>query len=167
MRKMSGNRFLIGITVILLLTAAIWICVTVGIFSGRPISPQSESSVHRQEDAEGICFENDDELRGRMTRVIMRRGAEAPNPEDPQDAYLQKLYDGTLLCFAEAARAVWPELDTGMLSERLLFEDDAEKNAFIKLVERLISGVRIDKPEDITYWINKETLAELLRQKGQ
>jgi hypothetical protein len=30
-----------------------------------------------------------------------------------------------------------------------------------------IGSVRIDKPEDITYWVNKDTLAELLRQDGR
>ena len=80
--------------------------------------------------------------------------------------YLQKLYDGTLLCFAEAAREVWPELDSGFLSDTRLFEDDNEKAEFMELARRLIGSVRIDKPDDITYWVNKDTLAELLRQDG-
>ena len=49
----------------------------------------------------------------------------------------------------------------------MLFEDDHEKAEFIELARRLIGSVRIDKPEDITYWVNKDTLAELLRQDGR
>ena len=98
---------------------------------------------------------------------MTRRAAEIPNPVEPQDVYLQKLYDGTLLCFAEAAREVWPELDSGFLSDTMLFEDDKEKAEFMELARRLIGSVRIDKPEDITYGVNKDTLAELLRQDGR
>ena len=36
----------------------------------------------------------------------------------------------------------------------------------MELARRLIGSVRIDKPEDITSWVNKETLAELLQQDG-
>ncbi len=152
---------------ILVLTAVIWICVAVGTDPGRPESPQSDSAVYQQERNEGIRFEKDDELRGRMVRVMTRRAAETPNPVEPQDVYLQKLYDGTLLCFAEAAREVWPELDSGFLSDTMLFEDDNEKAEFMGLAQRLIGSVRIDKPEDITYWVNKDTLAELLWQDGR
>ena len=48
----------------------------------------------------------------------------------------------------------------------MLFEDDNEKAEFMELARRLVGSVRIDKPEDITYWVNKDTLAELLRQEG-
>ena len=37
----------------------------------------------------------------------------------------------------------------------------------MELARRLIGSVRIDKPEDITYWVNKDTLAELLQQDWQ
>ena len=157
-------RIMVGIACILVLTAVIWICVTSGGGSGRQESPQPDSAVHHQERNDGIRFERDDELRGRMVRVMTRRAAETPNPVEPQDVYLQKLYDGTILCFAEAAREAWPELDTGFLSDTMLFEDGDEKAAFMELARRLIGSVRIDKPEDITYWVNKDTLAELLRQ---
>ena len=35
------------------------------------------------------------------------------------------------------------------------------------LAGRLIGSVRIDKPEDITCWVNKDTPAELRRQDGR
>ena len=37
----------------------------------------------------------------------------------------------------------------------------------MQLARRLIGSVWIDKPEDITYWVNKDTLAELLLQDGR
>ena len=168
MKKISGiRRIMVGIACVLVLAAVIWICVTVGGASGRPESPQPDSTVQQPERSNGIRFEKDDELRGRMVRVMTRRAAEAPNPAEPRDVHLQKLYDGTLLCFAEAAKAVWPELDTGLLSGCLLFEDRAEQTMFMEMAGRLIGSVRIDKPEDITYWVNKDTLAELLWQEGR
>ena len=168
MKRNNGiQRIMVGIACILVLMAVIWICVTAVIESGGPESPQPESTVQQLERNKGIRFERDDELRGRMVRVMTRRAAEAPNPVEPQDVYLQKLYDGTILCFAEAAREVWPELNTGLLSDTMLIEDDNEKAAFMELAQRLIGSVRIDKPEDITYWVNKDTLAELLRQDGR
>ena len=125
MKRNNGiRRIMVGIACILVLTAVIWICVTVGGGSGRQESPQPDSTVQQPERNNGIRFEEDDELRGRMVRVTTRRAAEAPNPVEPQDVYLQKLYDGTILCFVEAAREVWPELDTGFLSDSMLFVDD-------------------------------------------
>ena len=165
MKRTNGFRWILtGIAGVLVLAAVIWLCVTAG---GGPGRPEPEAAVEQQEGKGGIRFENDDELRGRMVRVMTRRAAEAPSPAAPQDVELQKLYDGTLLCFAEAAREVWPELDPGLLSGKLLFADDDEKAAFMALAGRLIGSVRIDKPEDITYWVNKDTLAELRRQDGQ
>lgn len=114
----------------------------------------------------GICFEHDDELRGRMVRVITRRAAAIPLLADPKNVYLQKLSDGALLCFAEAAKLVWPELDTGSLPRSLLFESEEERASFTELARKLIGNVRITKPEDITYWVNRETLSELLPKEG-
>ena len=37
----------------------------------------------------------------------------------------------------------------------------------MELARRLIGSVRIDKPEDITYWVNRETLSELLAGAGE
>ena len=147
----------------MLLGAAILICVAAGFFPGRQKPPETDADLQLRI-ADGIRFEPSDELRGRMLRVMARRAAETSIPEDGEAIYLQKLYDGTLLCFAEAAKQVWPELDTGSLSGCLLFEDEAERAKFMEQAARLIGEPCIDKPEDITYWINKETLAWLLEQ---
>ena len=136
--------------------ALLLICVAAGLLPGRQKLPVN-----------GIRFEQNDELRGRMLRVMARRAAETSFPESGEAFRLQKLYDGALLCFAEAAKRVWPELDTSSLLGCLLFSDEAEKAEYMNLAARLIGTRCIDKPEDITYWINKETLAELLQQDWQ
>ena len=69
MKRNNGiRRIMVGIACILVLTAVIWICVTAGGGSGRQESPQPDSAVHHQERNDGIRFERDDELRGRMVR---------------------------------------------------------------------------------------------------
>ena len=146
-----------------LLLAVLLICAAAGIFPGRQKTPQPAADQPLQT-ADGIIFEQCDELRGRMLRVMARRKEETCVPEDQEALCLQKLYDGALLCFAEAARRVWPEGDTGSLSGCLLFNDEVEKAEFMEKAIRLIGDRRIDKPEDITYWINKETLTGLLEQ---
>ena len=63
MKRNNGiRRIMVGIACILVLTAVIWICVTVGGGSGRQESPQPDSTVHHQERNDGIRFEEDDEL---------------------------------------------------------------------------------------------------------
>lgn len=146
-----------------LLLAALLICAAAGIFPGRQKTPQPAADLQLQT-ADGISFEQSDELRGRMLRVMARRKEETYIPEDQEAICLQKLYDGALLCFAEAAGRVWPELDAGSLSGCLFYKDEAEKAEFMEQARKLIGDRYIDKPEDITYWINKETLAGMLEQ---
>ena len=146
-----------------LLAAVLLICAAVGIFPGRQKTPQPPADLPLKK-ADAIIFEQSDELRGRMLRVMARRKEETCVPEDQEALCLQKLYDGALLCFAEAARRVWPELDAGSLSGCLFYKDEAEQAEYMEKAIRLIGDRRIDKPEDITYWINKETLAGLLEQ---
>ena len=146
-----------------LLAAVLLICAAAGIFPGRQNTPQPAADLHPGT-ADGIRFEQSDELRGRMLRVMARRKEETSVPEDQEAVFLQKLYDGALLCFAEAAGRVWPEVDEGSLSGCLFYKVEAEKAEFMERAEKLIGDRRIDKPEDITYWINKETLAGLLEQ---
>ena len=142
--------------------ALLLICVAAGLLPGRQKLPETDAGA-----TNGIRFEQNDELRGRMLRIMARRAAEPPLSEDGEALRLQKLYDGALLCFAEAAKRVWPELDTSSLLGCLIFSDEAEKAEYMNLATRLIGNKCIDKPEDITYWINKETLAELLEQDRQ
>ena len=150
--------------VFVVLAAAVLICAAAGIFLGRQKTPQPVADL-RPGTSNGISFEQSDELRGRMLRVMARRKEETCVPEDQEALCLQKLYDGALLCFAEAARRVWPELDAGSLSGCLFFQDESEQAEFIEQAIRLIGDRRVDKPEDITYWINKETLAGLLQDR--
>ena len=152
------------IGVFVLLAAVLLICAAAGIFLGKQRAPQPAADLQLQT-ADGISFEQSDELRGRMLRVMARRKEETCVPEDQEALCLQKLYDGALLCFAEAARRVWPELDAGSLSGCLFFQDESEQAEFIEQAIRLIGDRRVDKPEDITYWINKETLAGLLQDR--
>ena len=111
--------------------------------------------------AGGVHFARDDELRARMVRVMARREAEPPAARDDQELRLLKLYDGALLCFAEAARDVWPDLDISALERCSAFEDEGERREYRDLAAHLIGSVLIDKPEDITYWVNRETLQDL------
>lgn len=163
--KKPGKRliWLITVTAALVLAAALLICFTAGIFPGRP--PRETAKDPQQRTSNGIRFEQSDELRGRMIRVMARREAETTLPEGEEALRIQKLFDGALLCFAEAASQLWPELDSASLTACLLFNDEAEKGQFMELAARLIGVRTIDKPEDITYWINKETLAELMQQE--
>ena len=111
--------------------------------------------------AGGVRFAKDDELRARMVRVMARREAEPPAARDDQELRLLKLYDGALLCFAEAAQDVWADLDISPLERCSAFEDEGERREYRDLAARLIGSVLIDKPEDITYWVNRETLQDL------
>ena len=146
-----------------LVVSAILICFALGILPESKLSPKP-GAVLKQGTAEGIRFEQSDELRGRMLRVMARREAETSIPLDREGIHLQKLYDGALLCFVEVARQVWPELDPGSLSGCLLYKDETEKILYMEQAHRLIGDRCIDKPEDITFWINKVTLARLLEQ---
>ena len=146
-----------------LLLAVVLICAAAGIFPGRQKTTQLAADQPLQT-ADGIRFEQSDELRGRMLRVMAKRKEETCIPEGQEAICLQKLYDGALLCFAEAAGRVWPEVDTGSLPGCLFYEDEAEKAEFMEQARKLIGDRYIDKPEDITYWINKETLAGMLEQ---
>ena len=161
MKKLSRRQVrMIGIAAAVLLAAAILLCAAAGVLPGTRKPPETAADPRRGT-AEGIRFEHSDELRRRMLRVMARRAAETSVPADSEALRLQKLYDGALLCFAEAAGRVWPEVDTGSLSGCLLFADEAEKAEYMDRAGRLIGDRHIDKPEDITYWINRETLAGL------
>ena len=89
------------IGVFVLLAAALLICATAGIFPGRQKTPQLAADLQLQT-ADGISFEQSDELRGRMLRVMARRKEETCVPEGQEAVFLQKLYDGVLLCFRRA-----------------------------------------------------------------
>lgn len=107
----------------------------------------------------GLALANDTELRDRIAKLVRRREETTP-PETEREGYLQKLYDGALLVVAEAAKDMWPELDVQPLERSALYETFDEREQFMEKARQLIGAVTIDKPEDLTYYINKETLTE-------
>ena len=113
----------------------------------------------------GIRMKKDKEIRDRLAKLLARREEEG---EDglPGDARLAKLYDGALLYFAETAKELWPRMDIQPIERAARFETWDEREAFTSLAKRLIGNASVDKPEDLTYWLNPETLAALLEERG-
>ena len=113
----------------------------------------------------GVTIRKKTELRDRLAKLLVRREeeGEAAVPEDP---FLLRLYDGALLLFAETAKALWPRMDIQPIERAAVYETWDEREKFVSLAKRLIGNAVVDKPEDLTYWLNPETLADLYRQSG-
>ena len=111
----------------------------------------------------GITIKKDKELRDRLISVLNDREACGSAAGDEHDIELQKLYDGALMYFAETAKALWPRMDIGPIELSAVFETYDEREKYTGAARKLIGNAVIDKPEDITYWLNKETLKELPR----
>ncbi|MBQ4428484.1 MAG: hypothetical protein II871_01785 [Clostridia bacterium] len=109
----------------------------------------------------GITLKKDTELRDRLIKLMERREAEPPETEGEAALFSQKLYDGALMYFAETAKALWPRMDIRPIERSALFETYDEREKFTALAKKLIGNASIEKPEDITHYLNKETLAEL------
>lgn len=62
---------------------------------------------------------------------------------------------------AEAAKAMWPRMDIRPIERAAVFETWDEREKYTGLAAELIGNAVIDKPEDLTYWLNAETLAGL------
>ena len=106
----------------------------------------------------GITIKKKTELRDRLTRILERREAEPPVTIDET----AKLYDGALLLFAEAAKALWPRMDVRPIERAAVFETWDQREQYTKLAAELIGNAVIDKPEDLSYWLSPETLKALL-----
>lgn len=106
----------------------------------------------------GITIKKKTELRDRLARILERREAEPPAAADE----LTKLCDGALFLFAEAAKALWPRMDIRPIERAAVFETWDQREHYTKLAAALIGNAVIDKPEDLSYWLNPETLKELL-----
>lgn len=104
----------------------------------------------------GITIKKNTELRDRLSRILERREQEAP----AADGELLKLYDGALFVFAEVAKAVWPRMDIRPVERAAVFETYDEREKYTALAAGIIGNAVIDKPEDLTYWLNIETLKE-------
>ena len=100
-----------------------------------------------------------------MIRVLERREAEPPQLDPSLDEETAKLYDGALFVFAEAAKALWPRMDIQSIERAAVFETWDEREKYTALAARIIGNAVISYPEDITYWLNPETLKEL-REHG-
>lgn len=109
----------------------------------------------------GIKIKKNTELRDRLIKLMERREAEKPETGDEAALFSQKLYDGALMYFAETAKALWPRMDIRPIERSALFETYDERESFTLLAKKLIGNANIDKVEDITHYINKQTLAEL------
>ena len=113
----------------------------------------------------GITIKKKTELRDRLSRILERREAEGAAPQNEAEEHRQKLYDGALLYFAETAKALWPRMDIRPIERSALFETYDERERFTGLSAKLIGNAVIAKPEDLTYWLNKETLDGLERKR--
>ena len=102
----------------------------------------------------GITIKKKTELRDRLIRVFERREAEPPT----LDIETAKLYDGALFVFAEAAKVLWPRMDIQPIERAAVFETWDEREHFTRLAAKKIGNAVIASPEDITYWLNPETL---------
>ena len=105
----------------------------------------------------GIHIKKITELRDRLTRIFIRR-EENPPVQDPKTL---RLYDGALFVFAEAAKALWPRMDIQPVERAAVFETWDEREKYMKKAAALIGNTNIQKPEDLTYWLDPETLKEL------
>ncbi len=105
----------------------------------------------------GITIRKKPELRDRISRILERREAEPP----ALPAQTLKLYDGALFLVAEAAKALWPRMDIRPIERAAVFETWDERERWTKTAAELIGNAVIDKPEDLTWLLNPETLTEL------
>ena len=109
----------------------------------------------------GITIKKDNEIRDRLTKIMESRAAESISSLSEDELYLQKLYDGAVLYFAETAKEVWPRMNIMPIENAVIYETYDEREQFTLKAKKLIGNKVIDKPEDLTYWLNKETLLEL------
>ncbi len=123
-------------------------------------TPEKETILHLP-DPEGvligITIKKNNEVRDRLSKILERRESEPPASVDE----MVKLYDGALFVFAEAAKAVWPRMDIQPIERAAVFETWDEREKYTGMAAKLIGNAVIDKPEDLTYWLNRETLKEL------
>lgn len=105
----------------------------------------------------GITIRKKTELRDRLVRILERREAEPPAAADET----ARLYDGALFLFAEAAKALWPRMDIRPIERAAVFETWDQREHYTKLAAELIGNAVIDKPEDLSHWLNPETLRAL------
>ena len=112
-----------------------------------------------KEKASGLSFADDNEVRQRLEKICRRRAEKTFSSEEGR-----KLYDAALSVFTDSALKTWPDLQTAGLEQFLSFSSEEEKEVYRTLAREAVGERRIDKPEDLTYWINEETLSELVQR---
>ena len=106
----------------------------------------------------GIRLKKDKELRDRLVKIMAAREEEHPSPASEEEMDLQKLYDGAVLYVAETAKGLWPRMDIRPIERSLLYETYDERERYVNRAKEILGNTVIDKPEDLTWWLNKETL---------
>jgi len=127
--------------------------------SGELLTPAAPPRTLRWADAGGVPLgvriKKKTELRDRLSRILARREEEGTVAADEA----QKLYDGALFLFAEAAKALWPRLDVQPIERAACFATWDERERYTELARRRLRGVVIGKVEDFTEYLNRETLS--------
>ena len=136
----------------------------------------------------GITIKKNTELRDRLLKLLEAREAEGNTAtemhtenadKDTTDGvdknttesvnnalFTQKLYDGALFLAAEKAKELWPRMDIRPIERAAIYETYDEREKFTNLAKKLLGNVVFDKPEDFTYYLNKETLMTLYKEKS-
>ncbi len=112
----------------------------------------------------GIRMKKDRELRDRLAAIMAERESAEVTAESEEELFTQKLYDGAVMYFAETAKELWPRMDIRPIERSALFETYDERERFVALAKKLIGNTAVDKPEDLTHWLNRETLESRMRE---
>ena len=102
----------------------------------------------------GITVRKGKELRDRLVRIMEEREKAATDAVDKTDVRAQKVYDGTLLYLLDKAKEVWPRMNVQPAERSVLFETYDEREEYVRLARKRLGNARIEKPEDITYWLS-------------
>lgn len=111
----------------------------------------------------GMTIKKKTELRDRLLRILQRREDEGGDTSE-EGIFMQKLYDGALLAAAECAKKLWARMDVQQIERAVLYETYDERERFVLLAKKLIGNAVIAEPEDFTWYLNKETIADLYRK---
>ncbi|MBE6994014.1 MAG: hypothetical protein E7423_05185 [Ruminococcaceae bacterium] len=110
----------------------------------------------------GVTIRKKTELRDRIARILERREEQGVTLTGDE----QRLLDGALFVFAEAAKKLWPRMDIRPIERAAVFETYDERERWTNEAAALIGNAQIDKPEDLTYWLSIDTLRALNEQRN-
>ena len=100
----------------------------------------------------GVKLKKKTELRDRISRILQRRESDPPALCGEDAA----LYDGALFVFAAAAKALFPRMDITPLERSAVFETYDDREKYTDGAARIIGNAVIDKPEDLTWWLDPQ-----------